>query len=124
MVRCKFCNKPYSCKLSSTRHFNECHRPKVLCPYCFNYFGRLNPHLLRCKKFQRHQINKLQIIGGEVYFFNEPNKRKNYNKNLTKSKIKKSVYFDDSIKNKNSSFYYSPSMKIESGFYCDVILWS
>lgn len=117
MVRCKFCKKYYSCKSSFNRHFKEIHGPKVLCPFCFSYFGRISPHLLRCKIFLRHQINKLKIIGGEIYFVNESNKRKN--KKTYKSKIK-SVTIDDSIKIENSSFYYSQSMKIGSGSYCDV----
>ena len=46
MAKCNFCFKTYSNKSSVNRHIDETHGPKKICPFCFRFYGRLNPHLL------------------------------------------------------------------------------
>ena len=74
MVKCRVCLKKYSTLSSVKRHLREIHGPNKICPFCFNYFGRLNAHLTSCKRYQRYQFTKLKIIGGEIYFINDTKK--------------------------------------------------
>ena len=68
MVKCRICSKKYVSTSSLNRYKREKHGPKKLCPYCFNYFGRLKQHYLTYKNYQRYCFDKLKIIGGEIFF--------------------------------------------------------
>ena len=83
MVKCKTCFKTYSTISSLNRHLRETHWPKKICPYCFDFYGRLNSHLKSCKRYHNYQFMKLKIMGGEIYFIDEAKK----SKQISRSKI-------------------------------------
>ena len=87
MVKCKLCLKSYSSKSSVNRHVKEIHGPKKICQYCFKSYTRINQHLLYCKKYHRYQLNKVKIIGGEMFFIN--NQKENKPKHQTEKDKKK-----------------------------------
>lgn len=120
MVKCKICCKKYVSISSLNRHRNENHGPKKLCPYCFNFYGQLNPHFLICKKYQRYQLTKLKIIGREIFYVNE-NDKKSTNYKL-KTFIPKKDLLKDAKQINKSNFYFIPHMKIGEGAYCKVFL--
>ena len=82
MVKCLLCTKNLSSTSSRFRHIREVHGPKVICPYCFKFFGRVSGHLLTCKKYQMHNLSKLKIIKSQIYFIQEkssPHQSRKYN---------------------------------------------
>lgn len=118
MVRCKICLKELSNNSSKYRHIREVHGPKKLCPFCFDFYGRLSHHYNSCKKYLSYQLHKLKVIGQEIYFINEPKKRndsKRANKKLTsKSRLKGAVNIG------KTNYYYYPDKLIGRGSFCNV----
>ena len=71
MAKCRICKKRLSTNSSKYRHIREVHGQKTICPFCFNFYGRLSQHFLICQKYQYYQMKKLKIIGTEIYFIKE-----------------------------------------------------
>jgi tRNA A-37 threonylcarbamoyl transferase component Bud32 len=118
MVKCRICSKSYSSISSVRRHLKEIHGPKKICPFCFNYYGRLNAHLISCKRYLRYQFNKLKEIDGEIYFVDEA-KRNHKSQTLQKITIKVNN-LNNAKRIKRTNYFIFPDMKIGEGSYCDV----
>ena len=118
MAKCKICKKKYSSISSAKRHERETHGPKKICPYCFHFYGRLNPHLSCCKKYHFHQLDKIKIVNGNLVFIDAKNKT-----NDSKSQKKLKSYkrkFKNYQRINFSDFYFSPEMKLGEGSFCNV----
>ena len=118
MVRCRICLKELSNNSSKYRHIREVHGVKKLCPFCFDFYGRLSQHYLTCKKYLSHQMKKLKVIGQEIYFIDAPKKKKNNAKINNKSSP--NYKLKSGIKILNSDYYYFPEKQIGKGSFCNV----
>ena len=118
MAKCNICYKRYSTQSSLNRHQQEKHGPKKICPYCFKFYGRLQPHFLVCKIYKRYQINKLKIVGGEIFFVTKLSKKTNYHKNINTDQKNNNLKYAKRIN--KSSFYFYPQLKIGEGSFCKV----
>ena len=118
MVKCRVCYKKYASISSLNRHKQEKHGPKKLCPYCFNYFGRLKQHYLTCKKYQRYCFDNLKVINGEIFFIH-----KHHEINIEfrdESSTKKNAFLKKAKKINKTDFLYFPNFKLEEGSFCKV----
>ena len=70
------------------------------------------------KKYQIYQLNKIKIIGGDLFFINNKGLYSSRN-NIKKAKSKKNDLLDAHQINK-TNYKFSPSMKIGEGAYCKV----
>ena len=118
MVKCFICYKKYATLSSLNRHRKEMHGPKKLCPYCLNYYGRLQPHFSSCKKYQQYQLNKLKIIDGNIFITNTPIKVIQ-NEKIKPIYIKKDFFINAKQINK-TNFFFFPEMKLGEGSFCEV----
>ena len=118
MVKCLICTKNLSSTSARFRHIREVHGPKVICPYCFKFFGRLSGHLLTCIKYQMHNLSRLKIIKSQIYFI--PEKSSSYKRRKYNYKIFKNIKNQNYKRLSKTKYYYFPDMKINKGSYCDV----
>ena len=118
MAKCQICSKKFSSISSKQRHIREIHGNKRICPFCFDFYGRVSAHLLTCKKYIRHKLLKLKIVGSEIYYIEGSlNKLKPKNKNI---QIRKSHSFDFYKRIGKTNYFFLSNIKIGKGSYCDV----
>ena len=70
------------------------------------------------KKYQIYQLNKIKIIGGDLFFIKNKGLYSSRN-NIKKAKSKTNDLLDAHQINK-TNYKFSPSMKIGEGAYCKV----
>ena len=118
MLKCKLCLKSYSSKSSKNRHVKEVHGPKKFCQYCSKSYPRINQHLLYCKKYHRYQLNKVKIIGGEMFFINSP--KEDNPRHKTESDQNKCIEMIEANQIDQTDYNLFSHKKIGEGAFCNV----